>query len=151
MITRGLAMFGAAEAAQAGALCWRRGKSGVEILLVTTRRTGRWITPKGGLIKDRTPMESAAIEAWEEAGVRGEISDEPLGVFPTIKFRKDGSSWDRLTVELFALRVTSQEEEFPEKGQRLLRWQAQEDAAGMVRERKLQRLIREFSPPPDET
>ncbi len=53
---------------QYGALPWRLGRCGIEVLLITSRRRGRWIVPKGWLVKGRSPAQSAAREAFEEAG-----------------------------------------------------------------------------------
>lgn len=57
---------------QAAAVCYRSGKGGVEFLLVRTR-SGRWTFPKGSLVPGMTYAQSAAIEAFEEAGVHGRI------------------------------------------------------------------------------
>lgn len=54
---------------QAGALVWRRaGKGKVEVLLITSRGTGRWVLPKGWLDGGENVAQAAAREAWEEAG-----------------------------------------------------------------------------------
>src|SRR5580693_5290774 len=53
----------------------------LEILIVTTRQSRRWIVPKGWPIKRLTPSKSAAREAFEEAGVRGKIGARPIGHF----------------------------------------------------------------------
>ncbi|WP_340108798.1 NUDIX hydrolase [Pikeienuella sp. HZG-20] len=144
-LTRARAALRPSRKRQAGALCWRRAGDGIEILLITTRRTGRWIVPKGGRMRDKTASESAAIEAWEEAGVIGAVAEEPIGAFETLKFRDDGT-WARLAVDLFPLEVERLEESFPEKGQRVVRWWPQKDAAGQVRERQLRRLLAGFTP-----
>jgi hypothetical protein len=67
---------------QYGALPYRFSQnSALEILLVTTRGTRRWIIPKGWPIKGLRPPKSAAREAFEEAGVRGKIGAKPVGLF----------------------------------------------------------------------
>ena len=53
--------------AQFAALCYRRRKTGVEVLLVTSRDTKRWIIPKGWPMNGLTPANAAAQEAGEEA------------------------------------------------------------------------------------
>jgi 8-oxo-dGTP pyrophosphatase MutT (NUDIX family) len=53
----------------------------LEILLVTTRRSRRWIIPKGWPIKGLKPPKPAAREAFEEAGVRGKVAMKSVGVF----------------------------------------------------------------------
>jgi hypothetical protein len=56
---------------QYGALPYREIKSGVQILLVTSRNTRRWIIPKGWPQSGTPPHRAAAREAFEEAGVVG--------------------------------------------------------------------------------
>jgi 8-oxo-dGTP pyrophosphatase MutT (NUDIX family) len=53
----------------------------LEILIVMTRQSRRWIVPKGWPIKRQTPSKSAAREAFEEAGVRGKIGARAIGNF----------------------------------------------------------------------
>ena len=65
---------------QVAALCTRKGKKGNEVLLVTSRRRGRWIVPKGWPMEGKSFPETALEEAWEEAGVReGRIKGDMLG------------------------------------------------------------------------
>src|ERR1700733_14836288 len=71
---------------QYGALPYRFTQmAALEILIVTTRQSRRWIVPKGWPIKRLTPSKSAAREAFEEAGVRGKIGARPIGHF---RYRK---------------------------------------------------------------
>lgn len=139
--------FRPARGRQVAALCWRRrpGGGALEILLVTTRRSGRWTPPKGGLMKGKTEAESAAEEAWEEAGASGAVSDTPLGDYPSLKYRS-GKGWEKWTVALYPLEVDSLADQFDEKGQRELRWFSQAEAPAQVRERALRRLIAGFRP-----
>lgn len=62
---------------QVAAVCYRRGTRGIEFLLVRTRG-GRWIFPKGGVETGLTQAQSAALEAFEEAGVHGRIEEMPF-------------------------------------------------------------------------
>ncbi len=48
-----------------------------EFLLVQTRG-GRWIFPKGGVEPGLTHAQSAALEAFEEAGVHGRMEEIPF-------------------------------------------------------------------------
>ena len=77
---------------QVGALPYRMAGAATSILLVTSRQTGRWVVPKGNLMIGKTPHEAAAIEAEEEAGVRGRISPLPIGEYQYAKILPDGSS-----------------------------------------------------------
>jgi 8-oxo-dGTP pyrophosphatase MutT (NUDIX family) len=60
---------------QVAAVCYRIGKSGIEFLLVQTRG-GRWTFPKGNTEPGLTPAQSAALEAFEEAGVHGRMEED---------------------------------------------------------------------------
>ncbi|HEX2018774.1 MAG TPA: NUDIX hydrolase, partial [Aurantimonas sp.] len=66
---------------QFAALPFRTDADGVEVLLVTSRDTGRWVIPKGWPMKNRRPHRAAAIEAFEEAGVVGKASKVPMGTY----------------------------------------------------------------------
>src|SRR5689334_19027712 len=92
---------------QYAALPWRRAKRGIEILLITTSNTRRWIVPKGWPVEGLDPAECAAQEALEEAGVLGEVAAEPLGYFRHSKERKSGEIL-LCTVYVFAMEVLRQ-------------------------------------------
>src|SRR5271170_7842981 len=80
-----------AKRVQYAALPYRRkGRSPTEVLLVTSRETGRWIIPKGWPAKGKAPHKSAAREAREEAGVVGKINLRSVGSFSYEKRLKGG-------------------------------------------------------------
>ena len=107
-----------------------------EILLVTSRGTGRWIIPKGWAARKLSPAASAAREAFEEAGVRGVIrTAAPLGSYAT---HKKGA---RLQVGVFVLHVTKVLAAWPEARERQRRWFAPEAAAAAVDEPELAVLL----------
>jgi hypothetical protein len=66
---------------QVAALCWRKRKDGVEVMLVTSRETRRWVIPKGWPMEGLTDYNAARREALEEAGVEGHMKREPVGQF----------------------------------------------------------------------
>jgi 8-oxo-dGTP pyrophosphatase MutT (NUDIX family) len=113
------------------------------ILLITSRDTGRWIIPKGWPMHGKTPPEAAATEAQEEAGLVGEIAHEPIGSYRYLKRRKDEQIM-AVQVIVFPLRVSYAAPDFKEEGQRASRWFRYRDAANMVAEPSLRRLIRDF-------
>jgi len=129
---------------QYAALPWRRAEGTVEILLVTTLNTGRWIVPKGWPLAGRTPSESAAHEALEEAGVLGEVAAEPLGSFHYKKRRKSGEIVP-CNVHVFTMEVLRQRRRWAEKSAREVCWCSLEDALARVTERGLRRLIVKFA------
>ncbi len=117
----------------------------LEILLVTSRRTRRWIIPKGWPIKGLQPAMAAAREAFEEAGVLGRVDDTAVGRF---SYRKTIEKADRVVdceVVVFPLRVERQLAEWPEAGQRDLRWLSAETASDMADDDGLKVLIRALS------
>lgn len=130
---------------QVGALCWRRTRGGLRVLLITSRDTGRWIVPKGWLIGDRTPAASALVEAWEEAGVRGRASGGPIGQFVYDKVLADGIALP-VRVDLYPVEVKRTKRRFPEADQRQRGWFARDKAAGMLGDPDLARLVAAFDP-----
>lgn len=136
------------ERSQFGALCWRMRRARLEVLLVTSRDTGRWVIPKGWPIPGLDGAEAAAREAWEEAGVRGVSSQACLGVYGYDKVldRKPAIPVTvPCMVAVFPLAVQTCSKGFPEQGQRRLRWFSQVKAARKVEEPELQALIAGFS------
>ncbi|MBE3637810.1 NUDIX hydrolase [Mangrovicoccus algicola] len=125
---------------QFGAICYRRNKGRVEILLITSRGKGRWILPKGWPIAGSTPARAAAIEAYEEAGVQGRAHPLCLGIYG---YKKGDLP---CVVALYALEVTEMKRRFPEAGQRKRRWVTPKQAAAMVDSRELGRILERFSP-----
>ena len=67
---------------QVGALPFQRFPDhGLRVLLITSRESRRWVIPKGWPMKGRKPFEAAAREAYEEAGLLGQIGKRPLGFY----------------------------------------------------------------------
>ena len=126
---------------QYAALPFRRRGRIVEVLLITSRDTGRWIIPKGWPVAGLSPQEAAAREAYEEAGLVGRITDQPIGRFHYDKRLDDGSSVS-CAVEVFALEVEDQMPTWLEQDERQTRWFALAEAAAAVQEPDLQGLIR---------
>lgn len=125
---------------QFGAIPYRRGEAGPEFLLVTSRRTGRWIFPKGGRIAWLSPAACAAQEAYEEGGVEGTVAAEPIGAYRGVKMRAGGES--DIEVEMFPLEVEVELEDWPERGQRQRRWAGLEETCQLLSEAGLVELVR---------
>jgi len=105
---------------QTGAVPYTIVDGQVAFLLITSRRTGRWIFPKGGVIEGLTPHEVALSEAYEEAGVEGELDSEPIGSYRSVK--SSGLRRNLIQVDLYPLKLTRQLEDWPEKAQRHRHW-----------------------------
>lgn len=132
---------------QYAALCFRdkRDASGIEVLLITSRDSGRWIIPKGWPIEGKKPFETAATEAWEEAGIRGEVKKRPVGRYTYLKVL-DGQELVPCMVDVFQIRMAEKKKDFKEKGQRMLEWVSPEEAARRVSEPELRTLLLGFKP-----
>ncbi len=129
---------------QVAALCTRKAGSGEEVLLVTSRDTGRWIIPKGWPIDGLDGAETALQEAWEEAGVRKAVAEEdPVGHFTYDKILKDGSAEPVLT-SVYRLRVKELSDDYPEMDERKRSWVPPKTAAKRVNEPELQALLRDM-------
>lgn len=105
---------------QFAALPYRLRDGDVEILLVTTRRKRRWSVPKGWPIKCSTPHQTAAIEAFEEAGVLDAVATKRVGRFKKRRVKKNQSM--QCDVQIFPLEVKHQQADWPEKQQRSRIW-----------------------------
>ena len=129
---------------QYAALPWRMNRGELEVLLITTLKTRRWIVPKGWPAKSLSPQASAAREALEEAGVRGTLSQYPVGAFPYFKSGRRGEPVACL-VEVFALEVSEQRQRWDEKDERELRWCSVEHAMALIDEPGLRHVIARFA------
>lgn len=116
----------------------------LQVMLLTSRGTGRWIVPKGWPKKRHTPAEMAALEAFEEGGVVGDVTPLPIGVFDYNKILNSGAM-RRLTVDVYGLRVRFECLDWPERLERKRIWVSPEEAALMVAEPELADLFLRFA------
>lgn len=131
---------------QYAALPWRRRADGaLEVLVITSRETRRWVIPKGWPIKLMKPAETAAQEAFEEAGVLGQVARKSLGVFHYDKRLRSGRL-QHVRVMVHALEVQEERPAWPELGQRERRWTSLAEAATLVDEPELKALLGKFKP-----
>lgn len=129
------------RAKQVAAIPMRRGPSGaLEVLLVTSRDTGRWVVPKGWTSKKLKDRKAALREAEEEAGVTGKISVKPIGTFTYLK--RGEATFSRVAVLAFVLWVTEEQDVWPEAEERKRKWVSPRIAAKLVQEPQLSALIR---------
>lgn len=130
---------------QYAALCYRvRKKSkALEILLITSRDTGRWVIPKGWPMRGKRAHEVAEREAYEEAGVKGRVHKPAAGYY-LYKKRMDHGLKISVKVQVHALEVDDLCKHFPEEGTRKLEWVGYEEAASRVAEPTLKDLILAF-------
>lgn len=133
---------------QLGGLCWRKKNDRVQILLITSRETGRWVLPKGWPMADRSNEKAVAIEAWEEAGATGRVGPQ-IGQYQydKIQFRAtDRQVMVPCRVDVHAMRITDLSKRYPERKQRRRKWFDLAVAAQKVHEPDLAALIAGFVP-----
>ena len=136
------------QAGQVAALCWRLRKGRAQVLLVTSRDTGRWVLPKGWPMQGLTPEAAAAREAWEEAGVEGKVSSRAIGLYCYDKLLP-GPAALPCAVQVFPLRVLNVKASFPEKKERRRKWFAAGEAALVVAEPALAILLTHLAEAPE--
>lgn len=119
---------------QSGVVPFRRDGTRLEVCLITSRGAGRWLMPKGLIEPDLSAVESAAVEAWEEAGLEGRVLRPSLG---TWSYRKRGRT---LAVEMFPMKVKRVRRHWPEEDRRRA-WCRLDEALERVSDRALRRLL----------
>lgn len=139
-------LFNQGRRRQVGALPYRvRGDGELEVLLITSRQTRRWLVPKGNLMAGKSWRQAAAQEAFEEAGALGEIGTREIGEYRYRKVTGPGRT-RRCVVAVYPLLVSQQAEDWPERSQRDTRWVTLAEAGQMITEVGLRRLVMRFIP-----
>jgi 8-oxo-dGTP pyrophosphatase MutT (NUDIX family) len=129
---------------QYAALPWRtRDDGALEMLLITSRESKRWVIPKGWPMKDKTPEAAAAQEAYEEAGVIGKPGRRSLGVYHYDKRLRSGRL-QQVRVMVYPLEVREARDIWPEMTERDRMWSSPAEAASLVAEPELQTLLASF-------
>ena len=129
---------------QAGALAWMEHEADLKFWIVTSRRTRRWVLPKGGIDPGMTPHEAAEQEAFEEAGLVGEMSPRGIGSYRIPKIRPP-LIWT-VEVVVYPMRVSAVHDDWEEAGQRDRRLVTVDEAAGLIAEPEIVALLRREVP-----
>ncbi len=135
--------MGKRPARQVAALCFRKRKGRVDILLITSRQTRRWVIPKGWPMPPLKDYNAARREAFEEAGVEGHLQRKKFGSFSYAKLRLKDSLAIRVDVYLFEVEL--EKKTWPEMRERERRWFGVDEAAHRVQEPQLRKLIRSLA------
>jgi 8-oxo-dGTP pyrophosphatase MutT (NUDIX family) len=129
---------------QVAALCYRQKRDDIQVLLIKSRKTDRWILPRGWPMDGKTPAQAAAREAFEEAGVEGRVSPDPIGAYTYMKMIS-GQGRRPCAVLVFPLKTKRLVSDYPESGQRKRKWFSLKKAAARVDEPELKYLINDFT------
>ena len=121
---------------QASVIPWRRRHDRIEVLLITTTKNRRWIFPKGVIDPGYSARAAARKEAAEEAGIRGTVSEEPLGEYSYEKWN------GRCHVRMYDMEVTAVSDTWDEMHLRQRRWATVEEALGLLDRADLRRMLR---------
>jgi 8-oxo-dGTP pyrophosphatase MutT (NUDIX family) len=127
---------------QAAALGYVETAGRLRYVVVTSRRTRRWIFPKGAVDAGESPAAAAARELHEEAGALGTARGRPIGRYTALKLTPEG--FVPLLVQLFPVSVRSLLDHWDEKSQRERRLMEAEEAAGMIATHEMAELIVAF-------
>jgi 8-oxo-dGTP pyrophosphatase MutT (NUDIX family) len=126
---------------QVAALPLSRDEAGrVQVMLVTSRGTGRWVLPKGWPMKGKKPHRAAEREAFEEAGLVGKVRKVPVGTYSYDKLLDTGMVIP-CEVTVFPLRVERRRDRWPEMAERQRRWFSLDEAAQAVAEAGLREIL----------
>ena len=120
---------------QSGVIPFRFHQEELEILLITSRRKKRWVIPKGIIEGDLSPQESAAKEAFEEAGVSGVVHTQMVGQY---QYKKWGGT---CTVKVYLLEVKETLDDWPEAFFRERKWVTVSQAQNHIEEEDLKKII----------
>jgi 8-oxo-dGTP pyrophosphatase MutT (NUDIX family) len=117
---------------QVAALPVRKKRNGrLEVLLITSRRKGKWLIPKGWPVRGLSDRKAAAKEAKEEAGVSGRIRSKPIGSY----------RYAKRSVKVFILKVERQKKRWRECDERRRKWAIGNSAARSVKRDGLRKLL----------
>ncbi|MDP6505655.1 MAG: NUDIX hydrolase [Planctomycetota bacterium] len=116
---------------QSAVVPFRKKGGDLQVLLITSRNNGNWIVPKGLIEAGLSARESAAVEAHEEAGIRGEVSTRAVADY---SYSKWGGTCD---VAVYLMKVKEVLDDWLEKEEREREWVTLEKAIGRVKRREI--------------
>lgn len=126
---------------QAAALAWLARP--LRFVLITSRRTRRWIFPKGEIEPGLDGPATAVQEAWEEAGVIGVAGTVCIGRYRSRKVRPP-REWD-LEIEVYPVAVREIRDNWPERAERTRRLVTIEEARTLLRDPEMLRIAEKFA------
>jgi 8-oxo-dGTP pyrophosphatase MutT (NUDIX family) len=123
---------------QSGVIPYRRTDGQIDVMLITSSRRRRWTIPKGHIKAGLSPVESAGEEAWEEAGIRGLVSQDPVGHYVHAKRGM------LLSVAVYSMQVEGVHEIWPEQWKRRRQWMSLSESIAVIEDAGLQEVLARF-------
>ena len=131
---------------QVAAIPFRIGDTGdIEVMLVTSRETKRFIVPKGWPMKGKSGRKAATIEAMEEAGVLGKTLKTPAGGYSY--WKRLSENFIRVDVTVYLLKVQEELSKWKETAKRQRAWLSPAQAATLIDEPDLSTLLKVLKMP----
>lgn len=127
---------------QCAALAYRFEGDKPKVLMITSRKSGRWVLPKGHIEEGQTPREAVLVEAFEEAGLKGHVAETKIGSYSYQK--SDRPDVAGFKVAVYPMEVSDIADDWPEKAQRQRVWMDFDTAANSVAEPALKTLLSDF-------
>jgi 8-oxo-dGTP pyrophosphatase MutT (NUDIX family) len=129
---------------QVAAIPFRRTDAGtLEVMLVTSRESHRFIIPKGWPMKGKNDREAASTEAREEAGVLGRPLRRPIGKFRY--WKRIARRFVPVEVTVFMLKVENEDADWKEAGMRERAWLSPAEAMTLIDQPELVSLIQSLA------
>jgi 8-oxo-dGTP pyrophosphatase MutT (NUDIX family) len=113
----------------------------LQFLLITSRKKGAWIFPKGHIGNGESARSTAEKEAWEEAGVLGTLEETPVETFD--QATEDGIE----ATEVYLLRVEELAQRWPERKERKRRWTRIEKVPKFIKKSHLRSVMEQLGDP----
>ena len=122
-----------------GAFPFLQKKEKLRIMLVTSTSGKSWILPKGHPEADLNKSQVSELEAYEEAGIKGETFDS--------KKRAEFEREDGATLIVYPIFITEILDKWPEQEQRKRRLVSIKEALSLVTKKEHIKAIKYFSSP----
>ena len=125
---------------QSGVIAYAISEGDLFIVLVSSLDNKRWVLPKGHIGSGLSAKESAEEEAFEEAGIEGQIANSEFGFYDYMKKR----DYTIHRVSVFPMEVSRLLNEWPDAANRRRHWVPISVAVKAVKEKKLKKLLKKF-------